>query len=152
MSIHFTFAIYTGILALVLVTLVPRKMIRELIIYGIIFGAIGDFLAVFIVTHLLEWGGYINYGPFGFRDIPFFPLLAWAIWFIMYFYFMPDHKVLRYVYIVSAAAYSVLFSNILANFDIFRWNFSEIIIPFFIYVTWFTGSAWAKEQIDQEVG
>ncbi|GAB6137924.1 hypothetical protein [Halanaerobaculum tunisiense] len=65
MPIHFNFAIYTGVLALVLVTLIPRKTIRELIIYGIIFGAIGDFLAIFIVTHLLGWGGYINYGQFG---------------------------------------------------------------------------------------
>ncbi|MGM0370717.1 MAG: hypothetical protein ACQEP9_09855, partial [Bacillota bacterium] len=125
-----------------------RKNIRKLAIYGLLFGALGDISAILIFGHLLKLGGYLNYGPLGFFNIPFFPPIAWTIWFILYFYFLPDRKILKYIYITTAALYATIFSNVLANLNIFKWNYSKIILPFFIYITWFIGSTWAKERLD----
>ena len=142
---YWIYPIYTGILAIALIVLVPKKNIRKLFPWGIIVGGIGDISAILLFTKLLGVGGYINFGPFGFKGIPFFPLLAWSIWFIMYFYFFPVNSTyLKYIYVFTAAAYSVIFSNILINLNIFYWNYGNIIIPFLIYISWFSVAIWIK--------
>ncbi|MCK8828405.1 hypothetical protein MWH25_11775 [Natroniella acetigena] len=147
MPTYFVYPIYTGILALILFILVPRESIRELVFHGVVFGGIGDFLAILFYSHFLGVLDYINYGPFGLKGMPFFPILAWTIWFIMFFYFMPDNKTFRNIYMVTAAAYSTFFSNILVNLNIFKWNYSNIVLPFLIYISWFSISVWIKKEL-----
>jgi hypothetical protein len=126
LSVHFIYPLYSGILAIILYCLVPRKSIRRLFIYGVIFGSIIDFAAVIVFTFFLGIGGYINYGPFGFMGIPFFPLIAWCCYFILYFYFLPN-KPYVYLYPIVAALYSTLFSNILQNIGIFKWILGDCL-------------------------
>jgi hypothetical protein len=135
MSLYYVYPLYTSTLAIVLYLLVPQRFIRSLLIYGIIFGATIDFVTIIIVTLVLGFGGYVNYGPFGFMSIPFFPLFAWSCYFILYLYFLPP-KPFVYIYPIIAAAYSTLFSNVLQNIGIFKWNYGRILIPFTIYVIW----------------
>lgn len=148
METYFIYMIYTGVLAIILITLVPKKQIQKLVIYSIIFGAIVDIFAVIFLTHLLDVGGYINYGPFGFMGIPFFPPIAWSIWFILYFYFLPKRQIFQYIYTTTAAAYSVFFSNILVNLNLFKWNYGRLFLPFLIYITWLSTVTWIKKRID----
>lgn len=95
-----------------------------------------DTLIILVVTHLLKIGGYINFGPFGILGIPFFPPIAWTIYFVLYFYTIPQTKPWVYIFPVISAMYSVLFSNVLANLGIFKWNYGQVIVPFLIYLTW----------------
>ncbi len=148
MELYLIYPIYTAILGIILISVAPRKKIKELAFYGIILGGVMDTLAIFLLTFLLNLGEYINFGPFGFKGLPFFPPIAWSIWFVMFFYFLPDKAVLKHIYIITAAAYAVLFSNILANLGIMRWTKSEIIIPFIIYIIWFFTVVWIKERVD----
>lgn len=78
---YFITPIYTGILAILLVATVPKKEIHRLAIYGIIFGAILDILAI-IFGRVAGLYGYINYGPLGIMGIPFFAPISWTIFFI----------------------------------------------------------------------
>src|SRR5690554_276953 len=113
----YTYPIYTAIIALALVLLVPRNEIRRLFIYGIIFGALGDFVTVLLLM-LFNIGGHMNYGPFGFLGIAFFPIMAWTLWFIMFFYYMPKQPIFLYIYVFAAAVYSAFFSNVLVNLNV----------------------------------
>lgn len=142
MPLYFIYPIYTGILGLILCAVVPKKDIQRLAVYGLISGGVLDAVVIILFTHILGVGGYINYGPFGFMGMPFFPLLAWTIFFILFFYFIPEKKPWNYIFVLIAALYSVLFSNMLMNLGIFKWNYDRLIIPFLIYISWFSAVTW----------
>jgi hypothetical protein len=135
------YTIYTGILAIILSVAVPRIKIKKLAIYGIIFGAVADIFWILLIG-VLGVARYINYGPFGFLGLPFFPPIAWTIYFIIYFYFLPRKNFWPYVFAFIAAIYSIVFSNVLNNLGIFKWTISNVWVPFFIYVIWHVGVTW----------
>jgi len=126
---------------LIVLAVVPRKQIKKLALYGIIFGAAADVL-VLILLYLIGAGGYINYGPFAFMGIPFFPPIAWAAYFILLFYFLPEKRPWKYIYVLIAAGYGTMFSNVLENLGIFRWNYGGLVVPYIIYLSWFSLTTW----------
>ncbi|KAF1083972.1 hypothetical protein SPSYN_02884 [Sporotomaculum syntrophicum] len=132
--------IYTAVLALILIATVPKEIIRRLAIYGIIFGAVFDIVLV-VVTDALGEFGYRNYEPFGLLGIHFLAPIAWAIFFIMYFYFLPERKPLVYVYVTVAILASIAFCQTLAKLGVLylTHDILDSIIPFLIWypaVTW----------------
>ncbi|MCF8012166.1 MAG: hypothetical protein K9L17_13145 [Clostridiales bacterium] len=137
MPLYFINPIVAVILFLLVIAVVPRIEIRRLAFYGIIFGAIIDMFNILIFTKVLGIGSYINYGPFEFLDIPFFPLISWVAYFILFFYFLPKERPWDYIYVLSAASLSTMFSNILVNLGVFKWNYGELFVPYMIYLTWF---------------
>ncbi|NLZ93246.1 MAG: hypothetical protein GX922_04410 [Firmicutes bacterium] len=146
---HYVYPIYTVILALILIALVPRKEIKELLIFGITFGAVLDVTIIAAVSKLLELGGHLNFEPFGAFGFPFFPPIAWAIWFILFFYFLPTELPWLILYVLTAAAMAVMFSNVLLNLKVFTWNYGRVIVPFLVYAPWFFFSAWAFRRLTQ---
>lgn len=149
MQTFLIYPLYTGLLVIVALLLVPRQEIRKLLIFALIFGAVMDALLIKLLSFLVE---YINYGPFGFADIPFFPLLAWTAYYILYFYFLPSNKLLRFVYIFTAAFYSLLFSNLLQNLGIFTWYQGRILIPILIYSLWNIIATWGYLKLKRYEG
>ncbi len=127
---------YTAALGIMTFAVVPRMEIRRLSILAIIYGAITDFFIIIFLTHLLGIGGHTNYHPFGFMGIPFFPLLAWVFYFIIYLYFLPKKGPWSIIYTVAASGYDTLFSNVLQNLNIFQWKISSLYLPFILYLTW----------------
>lgn len=138
---YFIYIIYTSALASIAFVLVPRKKIRQLSIYGMLLGAFFDIVAIF-VFRFLGIGEYTNIGPLGLLYVPFFPPIAWTIYFIIYFYLLPKNKPWIYFYIIMAAGYSTMFSNVLQNLGILKWYYGSIIIPFFIYLIWYSLATW----------
>lgn len=135
MQLFFIYPIYTIVLAAIVRLLIPLSEIKRLFIFGIAYGALVDGIIILIykVLGLVE---YINYGPFGFLGIPFFPLIAWTCYFLLYFYFLPVGKLWIYLYVAVASLYSFLFSNILQNLNILHWNHGRILIPIMTYFLW----------------
>ncbi|MBO8168277.1 MAG: hypothetical protein H0Z35_03710 [Thermoanaerobacteraceae bacterium] len=146
---YFIYIVYTGILALMLIAVIPRQDIKRLAIYGIIFGAVMDGVLIVLVSHILGLGGYLHYGPLGFMGIPLFPLFAWTAYFILYFYFLPEQKPFLYIYTLAAAAYSTLLSNVLENLGIFKWNYGRLLVPFIIYTLWHVAVTWAYGKLQR---
>ncbi|MGI6226263.1 MAG: hypothetical protein ACOYJ1_08430 [Peptococcales bacterium] len=99
-------------------------------------------MLIILLAHLIGLGGHEQYEPFGFMKIAFFPPIAWAIWFILFLYFLPYKKPWIYIYIFSAASYSVLFSNVLQNLGLFQWNMGRVIVPYITYLSWFIIATW----------
>lgn len=142
MPLHFIYIIYTSAIWLAMMLLVSKHRIQELAAYGIIFGGLADGLLIIVLGLWLKLGAYINYGPFGFNGLPFFPPLAWAAFFVLYFNFLPGRRLLRYLYMLTAVINSVLFSNVLSSLGIFRWNYGRLLLPFIIYSSWIGLATW----------
>jgi len=144
--VYFIYLIYTGALALLMFILVPRKEIYRLALLGLFYGAIIDVFWILFIG-LIGAGGYLNYGPLGFQNIPFMPPVAWTIFFILFLYFAPKKRPWNYLFAVAAAIYSVFFSNVLANLGIFHWTFSKVLFPFGLYLTWTLFVTWSYEKV-----
>lgn len=140
MPIKYIPFIYTFTFLAILVATVPKKEIRRLSIYGIIFGAIFDIIVVSIANVTGSFR-YINYEPFGLVGIHFFAPISWAIFFIIYFYFLPTKRTYIYLYVVCAIFYSMLFCQMLWKLKILKLSHGIIdsIIPF---VIWFPLATW----------
>lgn len=142
MPLYFIYPIYTALLMLIVLAVVPREQIKKLSLFAIIFGAGADLAVILVLTKLLGVGGHINTGPFGFMGIAFFPLLAWVAFFILFFYFFPEKTPWNYIYVLAAAGYSTIFSNVLENLGIFRWNYGDLVVPYLIYLAWYALAGW----------
>ncbi|AET68581.1 hypothetical protein Desor_3061 [Desulfosporosinus orientis DSM 765] len=149
MPIYFTYLLYTSILALLAVILVSRKDIHKYAFLGIFYGAVIDIFWIVLLS-LIDGGGYLNYGPLGFLNIPFMPPIAWTIYFILFLNYLPDKKPWNYSYAAIAVFYSVIFSNVLTNLGIFHWTFSNIILPIAIYLSWFLFTVWHYEKFGKK--
>ena len=142
MPTFFVYPIYTIVIFILTYSIVPRHEIRYLIRYGIVFGAVTDALMIILFTKILGLGGYINFGSFAFKGIPIFPLIAWAMYYVLYLYLLPRDKPWLYIFPIAAAFFSVLFSNVLQNLGIFKWNWGTIIVPSIIYLFWHITVTW----------
>jgi hypothetical protein len=143
MQTHFIYPIYTSILIVLLFVLVPRKEIRRLAFYGVLFGAVADVFFIILIG-IIDLGKYLNFKYFGAFGIPFFPPVAWTAYFILYMYILPKAKPWKYLYPIVASCYSVFFSNVLQALDIIKWNYGNPILPWlFIYAPWHIGVTWA---------
>jgi hypothetical protein len=136
------YPIYTTALLVVTYALVPKPDIRYLLRYGILFGFVTDTVMIILVTKIMGLGGYINFGPFNFKGIPFFPLIAWSIYYVLYLYMLPKEKPWIYIFPIAAAFFSALFSNVLQNLGIFIWNRGTVIVPLIIYLFWHIAVTW----------
>ncbi len=132
--------IYAGIFAVILINIVPRKEIRRLFIYGLIFGGIFDIIVVGLGNLLGEFK-YINYEPYGLLGIHIMAPISWSIYFIIYFYLLPKKKLYLYIYVTVAFYYSILFCQMLAKLGVITLNHGIIdsTVPFLI---WYPTATW----------
>lgn len=152
MPTYIIYPIYTTALLLITYALVPRQEIRYLLRYGIVFGAITDAVMVILFTKIIGLGGYINYGPFAFQGIPFFPLIAWTAYYVLYLNVLPKATPWIYIFPIAGAFYSVIFSNMLQNLGIFKWNWGTFIVPSIIYLLWHAAVTWLYIKFDSPHG
>jgi len=131
--------IYAGVFALILISVVPRAEIRKLSIYGIIFGSLFD-ITVLLFGYITGVFAYINYGPFGFMNIHFFAPFSWAMFFILYFYFLPKIKIFRVIYVISGIIYSYFFDHMIVSLGILKR--AGILPTLVLFPIWFTLATW----------
>lgn len=132
--------IYSAIFGIILVNVVPQKEIRRLFFYGLVFGGIFDVVVVSTANLIGEFK-YINYEPFGLMGLHFMAPISWTIFFIIYFYFLPERKLYIYIYVIMGIFYSMLFCQMLTKLHILTLAHGIIdsIIPFLI---WFPTATW----------
>lgn len=138
---YFIYLIYTAIFATILIATVPKQEIRRLSIYGIIFGGMMDVVAL-IGGKITGLYGWINYGPFAFMGIPIFSSLSWAIYYIMYFYFLPPQKPLTYIYAAAGIVFSILYTNLIIDLGVFQSPYSRFFLPLFVFIIWYSIATW----------
>ena len=134
------YPIITGVFALILIANVSKEEIRRLSIYGIIFGGIMDSIvhSFGYVTGLFAW---VNYGPFGFIGVHIFANVAWSIFFILYYHFLPKLKPLNYLFAFAGVFFSTLYYNLVMNMGIL-YSQSRILLPLVGFTAWFSIATW----------
>lgn len=137
---YFIYPIYTTIFALILIANVPKTEIRRLSIYGIIFGGMMDAVVHFsgYVTGLFAW---INYGPFGYLGVHIFANVSWSIFFILYFYFLPNIRPFNYLFVCAGIFFSTLYYNLVIDLGIL-YSQSRIMLPLVGFAVWFSVATW----------
>lgn len=140
MPIFLIYPLFTMAFALILIANVPKKETQRLAIYGIIFGGIMDALVHLFgyITGLFSW---INYGPFGFIGVHLFPNISWSIFFILFYYFLPQHKPLNYIFAGGGVFFSVLYYNMVVDLGILK-SSSKIWLPLLGFTFWFSTATW----------
>jgi hypothetical protein len=143
------YPIYTICFALILIASVPKKEIKHLSIYGIIFGGIMDALVhgFGYVTGLFSW---INYGPFGFIGVHIFANIAWTIFFICYFYFLPKQKPLNYIYTAAGVIFGTIYYNMVIDLGILQ-SVDRILLPLAGFAVWFSIATWGFYKLNSFV-
>lgn len=145
MEIYLLHPLHTIVFSIILIAVVPKDDIYRLSIYGIIFGGIMDIIML-TMGKLTGLFGWINYGPFGFLGIPFFAPISWGIFYILFFYFLPSNKYLKYIYTLAAVSFSIIYTNVVINLNIF-WSYSKLVIPLIAFMIWFSIALWGSEKI-----
>ncbi len=137
---YFLYIIFTIGFSLILIATVPKMEIRRLSIHGIIFGGMMDVLVHVFgnVTGLFAW---VNYGPLGVMGIPIFASISWAMFFIMYFYFIPVIRPLNYVFAGASVFFSVLYFNLMIDVGILK-SSSRFLVPVMGFAVWFSIATW----------
>lgn len=149
MPLYFIYFIYTAVFALILIVTVPKEEIRRLSIYGIIFGGLAD-IPVLIFGKLTGLFYWINYGPLGIKGICIFSNLSWAMFFIMYFYFLPKQKPLNYIFIGAGVVFSVLYHNLVIDLGIF-YSYNRYWVPIIAFSGWFIIVTWGFYKINNYI-
>lgn len=148
MPLYLIYPIYTGLLALIVIFVIPKKEIRQLSVFGIFFGAVMDIGAIGLFMKLFKIASWINYGPFGVGGLAFFPPIAWTCYYILYFYMIPKYKPWNYIFAFAGAGYSVLFAIVLRKLGIFSPNYNEIISLSSVYMPWHMIVTWGYFRIN----
>lgn len=135
------------IFALVLVAVVPRKEILRLSFYGIIFGGALDVLVHLFgnITGLYSW---INHGPFVFMGISIFASISWAIFFILYYYFIPKIKPLNYIFMGAAVFFSTWNFNFFVDLGILK-TYDRFLVPLGGFTVWFSFATWGFYKLNK---
>ncbi len=114
--------------------------IRRLFIYGLIFGGLFDSFLVCIIGNLTGRFGYINYEPFGLLGIHIMAPISWTIFFIIYFFLLPEKKVYIYLYVFMGIFYSVLFGHMISGLGILK--LTRPIDSIITFLLWFPIATW----------
>jgi hypothetical protein len=130
------YPLYTSVIALVMLAVVPRESIRRLVPFALLFGAVFDGIWLLLLGGVLGIARYINFSPFGVLGIPFFPPLAWTFFFVLYLYLLPDKSPWNYGFSVTSAIYATMFSNVLQNLQLFEWRGNRLLLPLAVYLIW----------------
>lgn len=111
-SIYFFFkAMFFGIATLVTI---PKEVYKKYFIWGFVFGGIGQLIMATISNPILGLIQYKNMGVFNIFGITsFWTPIAWMFTFMLFFYFLPVHKVFLAIYILGFAIFGhIVFANL----------------------------------------
>ncbi|MBC2724166.1 hypothetical protein [Desulfosporosinus sp.] len=143
---YLIYPLYVAVFAVILAVAVPRKDIYRLSIHGIIFGGAAEFILHMFgkFTGLYVW---YDHGPLGYKGIQIFSPVSWGIFFILYYYFLPKHKPLNYIYMVVAIFFSILYTNLVISLGVF-YCYDRFFVPLIAFIVWFSVATWGYYKLN----
>ncbi|WP_066638364.1 hypothetical protein [Desulfolucanica intricata] len=125
------------------ITVIPRQVYKRFLIYGFIFGAIGDVIMATILGPILQLIKYLNMGPFNiFGIVSFWTPIAWMFAFMLFFYFLPVRRVFLYPYIIGFSIFGYMVGLVLQQLDLYQYIGNYIYFAPIVNVIWFSISAY----------
>lgn len=140
LSFYFMFAATIGLATIIVI---PRNLYKKYLLYGLMFGGIGDSLLVAIIHFL----GYLNYKNLGatslFGVFSFWTPIAWTFYFMLFFYFLPVRKVFLGFYVLVFVLLNYGVGTVMSQSGLYEVIGIYKYIQPFIYLVWCSISAWA---------
>lgn len=140
-------AIFFGFAAIILI---PKEKYRKFLVYGLIFGGIGDILLILIVGRLLGGFQYRNLGVFNILNVTsFWSPLAWMFVKMFFFYGLPLRKHFFYLYILAFGFFGYCVGLVLENFGLFHYSGIYRYLAPFVLTGWFYLAAWLYMKLEK---
>ncbi|ATW26155.1 hypothetical protein [Candidatus Formimonas warabiya] len=138
------FFFYKALLfGLATVIVIPRNVYKRYLIYGFMFGAIGDLIVATIFGPLLHIIRYKNMGVFNiFGIVSFWTPIAWMFAFMLFFYFLPVRRIFLYPYIIGFSFFGYMVGIVLKQLGLFEYIGSYIYFAPLTFIVWFSIAAW----------
>ncbi|WP_407313078.1 hypothetical protein [Desulfosporosinus sp. SB140] len=139
----FFYPTYILVAFIVVVIAIPREDLKEYFTYAMIFGGLGDIVAVGLFQNLFHIIWFKNAGIFNVLGQNLLSPPSWILTVMIFLRFFPSQKVFRYIYVLGFAVYSVAYGYLVHNVDLF--DFRPWYYPFFAYITflaWWTIISW----------
>ena len=138
--IFFLKAVLFGLAAIVTI---PKEQYKKFLMYGFVFGGIGDTLIVFFLSRVFHLIEYLNMGPFAFLGFySFWTPLAWTFALMVFFYFLPTWRPFLYLYILGFTFLAYGVGQILEGFGVFRYIGIQKYLAPGIFLVWFSAASW----------
>ncbi|HEY8464058.1 MAG TPA: hypothetical protein VIM29_08595 [Bacillota bacterium] len=129
-------------------SLIPRKTIRKLFGYSLVWGYLGSIVFIKIFDHgLLNFFHWVEADPLVFIESPFLINLAWVPAIMIYLYFIPKPRHLFYLYFLSVCLVSAGLDEIFHQLGLLRYIFWNPFARFIVAVIWLYGATWHAEKI-----
>ncbi len=127
---------------------IPRHEFKRYLLYGFIFGAIGDVILVLISGSVFNLIRYYNTGPFSVWGVfSFWTPVAWMFAFMLFFYFLPVRKVFLVPYVTGFAIFGYMVGLVLSNLGLFEYVGNYKYYAPLTFLAWFSIAAYAYFRI-----
>lgn len=142
MDRSFIFLYFFFLSAALYFLVVPKQEYKKTIIYGIIFGGIGDTLLVPLLSSL----GLIKYKNMGFFNIldiySSWTPVTWTLIFALFFYLLPVRIYYVIPIVLAFASFTYGVGLVFQNFGVFEYiGFYKYVAPF-LFLAWYSVAAW----------
>lgn len=139
----FFYPLYMLVAFIVVIATVPKEDYKEYFIYALLFGGIGDIVAVGIFQNLLHIIWFKNAGVFNVLGQNILSPPSWILTVMIFLRFLPSQKSFQYAYVLGFAAFSDAYGYLVHNVNLF--DFKPWYYPYFSYLTflvWWSVITW----------
>lgn len=117
---HLVYPILIVLLVLLVIMTIPRRSLRILVPYGVVFGGLLSSLHFFFLGNVFKIFRFDKLGIFEVGGIPLLSAVAWTFIVMTYLYFWPkNNRYLGYFYAFSWAFLATAFSEVVRQAKIF---------------------------------
>jgi len=127
---------------------IPKHEFKKYLLYGFVFGAIGDVILVLISGPVLNLSRYHNTGFFSVYGVfSFWTPISWMFAFMLFFYFLPVRIVFLIPYIIGFAIFGYMVGLVLSNLGLYEYvGIYKYFAPL-TFIAWFSVAAYVYFRI-----
>ncbi|AGL03416.1 hypothetical protein [Desulfoscipio gibsoniae] len=128
--------------------IIPRPEFKKYLIYGFIFGAIGDIIVLLITGPVLNLYKYFHLGPFGIWGIfTFWTPISWMFAFMLFFYFLPVRIPFLLPYVAGFSMFGYMVGLVLQGLGMYEYIGNYIYFAPVTFLIWFSIAAFSYIRI-----
>ena len=124
--------------------LIPKDRYKKYLLYGLLFGGLGDTIIVTLFSKIFPLFQYKNMGVFNVLGLfSIWTPITWTFVFAIYFYLLPVRKVFLVPYVLTFIGFNVAMGMVMSALGLFEYH-----KPYYQYLdlidffAWFIIAAW----------
>lgn len=143
LGVSIYFFIKAVLFGIATIVAIPKRVYKKYLLWGFLFGGIGELIMVTLFSRVLNLINYYNMGVFNiFNIMSFWTPIAWMFSFMLFFYFLPTHRYILLIYIIGFSIYGFMVGLVLQNIGLFKYEGLYIYFAPFVFFAWFSASAY----------